>query len=477
MTLAIRAPHALAAALCGGIAAANAVRLTHLALAALAVGIVAAAAWAEGERRVLLTGVGLALAGWWWGSARLAALDQSVLASRIGTADRAIVEVTAPPRSTRFTVRAFAQLVAIGRSAVNERVLVELPPGRAPPQGARLELIATVRAPRGPKDGFDERRWLHYRGVHAVLRASRWRPLGRRGGLGGVADRLHAFVSRPLARSVHGERGDVLAGVVLGEDQGLSEPLRERFRASGLYHLLAVSGQNVVVIVSGTLFVAWLLGVGRTGGHLLALGTIGCYVLAVGPQPSVLRAGVVGALASLSWLAARQRDRWHFLFLAALVLLAWNPYSLLDPGFQLSFAAVAAIFVLVPPLLRWLEGYPLPRGLATVVAVSIACCTATAPIVWLHFHAIPLLAVPANALAAPAIPPLLGLGLIAAIVDPLAPQVATVLASVAGLLAEYLVLCARVVAAVPFAQIQSTRVAAGLAGLAAAYACREWLRR
>ena len=150
---------------------------------------------------------------------------------------------------------------------------------------------------------------------------------------------------------------------MLGDDQGLSASLRDDFRASGLYHLLAVSGQNVVLIVVGVLAVCWLAGIPRLIGELAALAAIGAYVLAVGPQPSVIRAGVSGALGSLAWIAARERDRWHFLLLGALVLLAWNPYTLLDAGFQLSFAAVAAIFVLVPPLERRLEGYPLPDSL------------------------------------------------------------------------------------------------------------------
>ena len=85
-------------------------------------------------------------------------------------------------------------------------------------------------------------------------------------------------------------------------------------------------------------------------------------MLAVGPQPSVIRAGVAGALASLAWLTGRQRDRWYALLVAAIVLLAWNPYTLLDPGFQLSFAAVVSIFVLAPRFAGALEGYPVPRG-------------------------------------------------------------------------------------------------------------------
>ena len=128
----------------------------------------------------------------------------------------------------------------------------------------------------------------------------------------------------------------------------------------------------------------------RIAAEVAALGAIGGYVLAVGWQPSVVRAGVAGALASLAWLLSRPRDRWHFMALGAAVLLAWTPASLLEPGFQLSFAAVAAIFVLVPRLERALEGYPLPPGLGTVLAISIACGAATAPILWLQFGEVPL---------------------------------------------------------------------------------------
>ena len=235
---------------------------------------------------------------------------------------------------------------------------------------------------------------------------------------------------------------------MLGEDEGLDSAAR-RVPRLGLYHLLAVSGQNVAFLAVGVLGLAWLLGIPRIVGQVGVLAAIFGYVLAVGWQPSVVRAGVAGALASLAWLAARDRDRWWFLLAGALVLLAWNPYSVADPGFQLSFAAVAAIFVAVPRLRLTLEGYPLGRWLRTLLAVAVACGLATAPILWLHFHAVPVYTVPANALAAPVVGPLLGLGLAAAVLHPVAPSAAAALAWLNGWLASYLAGCARLVAACP----------------------------
>jgi competence protein ComEC len=418
----------------------------------------------------------LALAGWWWGSARLDRLDRSALLPEVGRAETALVVVTAAPRRGRFDLKMPVRARRFGLLALDEPAQLELPLGRAPPQGGVLEVRAEAKLPRGPSHGFDERTWLKRRGIHVVLAGDRWRVVGHRHGLGGLGDRLHRWLARSVSGSLRGERRGVLLGVVLGEEQGISDRLRQDFRASGLYHLLAVSGQNVALVAAGTLTLAWLLGIPRWLGQFGALASIGGYVLAVGPQPSVLRAGVAGALGSLAWLTARPTDRWYFLLLGAFALLAWNPYVLFDAGFQLSFAAVVAIFTLAPRVEERLDGYPLPRTLREAIALSTACGVATAPILWLQFHAIPLLAVPANAAAAPAVVPLLGLAMSAAAVHPLAPGVSAVLAQADGLCAAYLATCARVFGRLPLAQIRSGWAVAALALLAGgawAYACRD----
>jgi competence protein ComEC len=449
----------LAGGLCAGLALANLARVGALACAVLSVVALL------GLPRIGVAVACVALLGWWWGSVRLEQLDHSVLASHIGEAARMQVTITGPARRGRFGLR-------VPGVAAGEPVLLELALGRAPPQGAVLSALVVVKAPRGPRHGFDERTWLRRRGVHVVLRADEWHVVGRRGGLGGVADALRRVLRRSIARGLSGERAAVVNGVVLGDENGLSDGLRQRFRAAGIYHLLAVSGQNVVLVAGSVLVAAWVLGISRLLAHLGALAAIAAYVLAVGAQPSVVRAGVAGALCSLAWLTARAADRWQLLLVGAVALLAWNPYTLFDAGFQLSFAAVVAIFVLVPRIHRLLEGYPL-GCLRPGVSVSAACCLATAPILWLQFHSLQLLAIPANLLAAPAVVPLLTLALGAAAVAPLSTSAAAALAWLNGWCAAYLAAVARVVGGLPFAQIQSTRgLLALLAGslLAAAYA-------
>jgi competence protein ComEC len=445
--------HVLVLAAVLGLAFSDVVRLHGVAWLA------AAPAVALVPRRLALGALLVALAGWWWGSARLEALDRSPLLDEVGRAGRAFAVVTAEPRVGMYEQRVFAHVSVFDGHPVDEPAQLELPLGRAPPQGARVSLLAVVRRPSGPSNGFDERTWLRRQGVHVDLRVDDWTVVGRRGGLGGAGDRLRSWLRRASAPGLTGERGALIEGIVLGDGNGLSPQLKNAFRRSGLYHLLAVSGQNVVLLAGGVLGLALLLGIPRTWGHVGAIAAIGAYVLAVGPQPSVIRAAVSGIAVSVAWLAARDRDPWHVLLLAAAVLLSWNPYALFDAGFQLSFAAVAAIFVAARPVLRVLEGYPLPKLVSAPAAVATVCGLATAPILWLQFGAVPLLGVVANALVEPAVGPLLGLAFAAAAVHPLSPSVAAGIAWANGWVAAYIALCARAIAAVPGAQARGPAAA------------------
>jgi competence protein ComEC len=446
-------PALLAGSACLGLGAANWIALGGIEIAVLALAALIGVAALRGPARVVALGAVLAVAGLWWGTLRLDAFGESVLAAEVGESGRAQLVVIGPARVTPWAVRVQSEIRAFRGNPLRERVLLVLPVGRSPPRGAILEAVVRVVEPRPADRGFDEQAWLARQGIHVVLRGGAWHHVGSRGGVAAIGDRLRDQVEHAVGRGADGVQRALVLGVVLGEDEGLPDRVRESFRASGLAHLLAVSGQNVAFIAFGVYGVGWLLRLSRYVREALVIGAIGAYVLAVGWQPSVIRAGVAGVLASLAWLVARPRDRWHFFALGALVLLAWTPASLLEPGFQLSFAAVAGIFVGVPRVRATLEGYPLPRSSLDVLAIAVVCGLATAPVVLFHFGEAPVYTVLANAVAFPAVPAVLALGLLAAGVDPVSPEAATALAWLAGWAAAWLDLVARLVASLPGAQI------------------------
>jgi competence protein ComEC len=473
----VRFPHACAGALCLGFASANLGRLTPLhALVAAALLVAFGLSTASTRARRLLLAAALVALAWAWGSFRLAHLDDSVLAARIGTAEQALVEVQEPPRSGEFDQRMKALVLRWGTLRPHEPVYLELPLGRAPPEGAILSLVGELRAPTGPSDGFDEATWLRRQGIHAVLRGGEWRIVGRRGGIAGVGDRIGRWLARDTTPGLKGERRDVIQAIVLGRSFEVGEDLLDDFRATGLYHCLAVDGLKVAAVGGGAAAVVLLLGFGSYLAQIAALLSISGYALAVGLHPSVVRAALAAGLGSLAWLAGRERDRWQALLVGAAVLLGWNPYALFDAGFQLSFAAVASIFVVTPRVVRALEGYPVPRELAQLVGVSTACALATAPVTWFQFHQISLVTVPANVVAVPVVVEVLGLALLTAVVAPVAPSLAAAMAQLNGWGAWFVAACARAFASIPGAQITSSRAAAVLGLGAIGTAAYAWQR-
>ena len=396
--------------------------------------------WLRPTRRTLVVLVVALLAGWFVGTARLAVLDADPLAPRVGHAlvDAQVV-VNEPWHGGGFGRIALGRVLGPGGGPV----LLRLSETSGPDRGSVLRVTGSLERPRGPQDGFDERAWLARQGVHAVLRLRNVRREGMRGGLWGLTDRVRAQALAALAPAGRDDAAQVDIGLAFGGSAGMSQPAVEAFRASGLAHLLAVSGGNIALLVVLVVALVWVAGGTRRQAMWIALGVIALYVGVVGCSASVLRAGVAGVVGCLVWLLGRPRDAWRALGLALGLLLAWNPYAILDPGLQLSFAAVAGILLVAPRIRPWAEATGVPEVLVGAIAVTTAATVATAPISWWHFgRATVLAAIPANLLAAPAVPLALWSALVATLATPIAPAAGAGLAWCSRWPAAWILECA-----------------------------------
>ena len=274
-----------------------------------------------------------------------------------------------------------------------------------------------------------------------------------------VAD-LRRRMAQALVQHAGPNNGSVLAALVLGSAVvPVPAELREAFRAAGLSHALAASGFHLSVLLGVVLPLGKRLP--RLGRLTLAAAAMGLFVLLAGPQPSVLRAVLMGGLA-LGVVECGYRGRpLGILAASALVLLLARPDWLLDVGFQLSVVATAALVVSARPLelglRRWLPGW-----LAVATAVPLAASLYTLPLQLLHFGVVPLYAVPANLVVAPLLTPLtlgaMALACLAVILPPLLPLVTAPVAW----LTNVLVAVVKLFAALPMAQWQLGRPAPGL---------------
>ncbi len=296
-----------------------------------------------------LAGVG-ALIGLGLGSARVAAIDSGALPGRPGE----VVEVTgfveAVPRRSHGEVRVQV------RGGAGRVVVVAPEPVADLPVGSEVEVRGTLSEP----DDFRAAE-LERIGAEFELHTRRIVPTGTaRGGLTGVLDRIRLRAERALGGGLDPAQAALARGFVLGQDDRIDPVTREEFRRSGLSHLLAVSGQNVMLLAVLAGVVLALFGLRLRSRLMLTIVVIAIYVPVAGGGPSIQRAGVMGAAAIVATFAGRPTDRAYPPLLAAAATLAVNPRFGGDVGWQLSFAAVIGIIFWAGPL-RELIGERLAR--------------------------------------------------------------------------------------------------------------------
>ncbi len=365
----------------------------------------------------------LVLGGALVGELRLAVVDGPAGRVRDGERVDLRAHLLSAPREGPFGASAE---VAVGSGPLRDaRLLVRAPrwsplPGPARP-GAELRLEGRIAA----LGADDFAAYLRRQGVAGELELERARLTGeRRGGIAGLLDRLRARAERGVVAGMAPDEAALLRGMVLGQDERISQAVREDFRASGLAHLLAVSGQNVMLLAALALPLLMFAGCGLRARLAVLAALVAIYVPLAGAGPSLQRAGVMGLAGIAAMAASRPASRSYALLLAAVATLAWNPRAWADPGWQLSFAAVVGILALGVPLARILRRAVDELGaapealrvgghaLADGIAITLAATLATAPLLAHHFDAVSLAGLPANVLALPVVAPAMWLGML-----------------------------------------------------------------
>jgi competence protein ComEC len=430
----------------------------------------------------------LVLCGAAAGGVRLAAIDAATERVRDGERVELRAHLLTPPRPSPFG--ASAEVAVTSGRLRGARLLVRAARW-APMPGAvrigeelrlegRLKALAPPEEARGGAAGdgesFDFAAHLRRRGVagELLLDEGARRTGTRRGGLAGALDRMRERAQRAVVGGMSPADGALLRGMVLGQDEAIDTALRDDFRDSGLAHLLAVSGQNVMLLAALALPALMLAGLGLRARLAALVALIALYVPLAGAGPSLQRAGVMGIAGIVAMAASRPASRSYALLLAAALTLAWNPRSWTDPGWQLSFAAVAGILAVGVPMSRSLRrvaddlvppgasnerstaglaassaerargaglaaaagaervqaagfaaagaaAHLAPRGalvlaglrlLADGVAITVSATLATAPLLAHHFGSVPLAGLLSNLLALPAVAPAMWLGML-----------------------------------------------------------------
>ena len=255
--------------------------------------------------------------------------------------------------------------------------------------GERVDVSGRIAAAGDPQ-------WLRHRGVVGRLTVTEVGEVHAAALHYRVANAVRSVLARGAA-SLPDDQLALFSGLVLGDDRHGSPVTADDFRGAGLTHLLVVSGQNVAFVL--LLIQPLVVRLGLWGRWAASLGVLGLFATVTRFEPSVLRATVMAGVAVTVWLAGRQASGRRLLALAVVALLLWQPLLVHSLAFRLSVAASAGILFWAPRLAARIGG---PRLPAQALAVTVAAQLAVAPLIVPIFGGIPVAAVPANLLAAPA---------------------------------------------------------------------------
>ena len=266
----------------------------------------------------------------------------------------------------------------------------------------------------------------------------------------GPLDGLREALAEPLRRLIPEPEGGIVRGIVLGERAAVDADLANAFARSGTSHLLAISGFNMTLVATAV----GLLARGRVRPAITASLTVGCvlaYSVLVGLAPSVARAAVMAAVASLGVAFGRRPATDNALALAVATMVGIDASAVGDVGFLLSATATGGLLYLGEPLSRRLGFLPgaIREGLATTLAATLP----TIPIIAAVFGRVSLVSPLANLVAVPLFPPLMLAGAATAALGTASLELAQVPALLAYALAYTLRVVVETSAALPLASL------------------------
>ncbi len=299
-----------------------------------------------------------------------------------------------------------------------------------PPIGSNVTLMAGLLPPMGPglPGAFDFERYFYFNHIGAIgfglppLKIIANEMPAETNFLQRIGNDFWTWrvqLSNRIITQLGPRTGPVAAGFITGDARAISNEDFEIWRASNLYHIIAISGEHMMVI-SGVIFLLlrWLtlclpsriryLPEMKTRAALLTLMLVTVYLFVTGLPVSAIRAYVMIALVLMAILFRRQVNAMRSLFIAGFLMLLYKPADLFDPGFQLSFSATLAIIAFVEALqLRDQRSPETPRwviifkGLFAVVMIAVVAELATLPFVLSQFNSVSAYGIISNTLATP----------------------------------------------------------------------------
>ncbi len=339
------------------------------------------------------------------------------------------------------------------------RILVRVPQYPAFRYGDEIVFTGKISTPKNflstaETRTFDYRAYLAKDGIYYKMYFPKAAILGHNNG-NFVYEKLFALkevLMRNIAVMIPGPEAALAGGILLGVKQSLGAELLQKFRDTGVAHIVVLSGYNIAVVASAvSVSVAFLPFTFRIIATVLS---IILFAMMVGGGATVVRATIMVLVVIIARATGRESDALRALFLAGGFMVAINPMILLyDVSFQLSFAATLALIVLSPIIEKHFL-FISQKILRGILVATVAAQIFVLPLLLYHMGTISLVSIIANLFILPVVP----IGMLAAFLLSVLAQVpilGSALAFVSYVILAYMIFAVEFFARVPFASLHN----------------------
>ncbi|CAH1226582.1 ComEC/Rec2 family competence protein [Paenibacillus sp. JJ-223] len=279
----------------------------------------------------------------------------------------------------------------------------ELQTAAAWQRGDTVTLEGTLALPGEARnyDGFDYRAYLRTLEIHWLFKvkgaiaveavpAEGWKAFN----LFRLNDQARSKLGSAVDRLFPEPHGGYMKGLIIGMAKDIDPDTYGGFSQLGLTHILAISGTHVAVYVSSLLLLMSLLRLTRETSLTIVLLLVPFYVMLSGGSPSVVRAGIMSMIGLTMARKGLPRDGLHIISAAALLMMWWNPYFMVNVSFQLSFLVTAGLMIYMPLIHRLFDRWP--KALAATASVTVTAQLISFPVTILYFNQFSILSFVAN---------------------------------------------------------------------------------
>lgn len=348
---------------------------------------------------------------------------------------------------------------------VSGKVLLQVPSSRDWAYGDRLQVTGKLSEPYESGD-FSYKDYLANKDIYSIMSYARveWVDPGQGEPIRSFIYRLRQNSYDTLHKIFPSPEADLLSGILLGRDQGMSRELQSAFQVTGMTHIIAISGFNITIL-AGLFSNVFTRLLGHRSGAIAAVIAISCYTLMVGADAAVVRAAIIGTLGVLGSLFGRRQNGLNSLGIAVIGMLVFNPRFLWDIGFQLSVAATLGLILYTQPMESWFvrtaskwvseeKAQAWVGPISEIFLITLAAQLMTLPVMAYHFGEVSWLALIANPLVLPPQSLVMVLGGLALLAGLAIPGLGVFVATLALPFARYTIRMVSLISQFPGAELR-----------------------